>query len=1406
MEQELPDLNIYISFHEDDGRLVKTCVKVLERTIKGGLSGRYNAKFFKTNDVAVGERIGETLDERVESADLVIVLFSYNYRNNKIESQRVYARHEHPIIVMLEDVNKSVAVDPFMASDVVEGDSFSKVKGKEKTEQEFANRVLNVIDRELIHMNDPKPKLSSEMLANKLISCRKFNDKIKTIAAHAEQLQAEANSNDAGHKEVPVKKIDNVVESLVTWVCRADGDGLTFCALLGDSGIGKTTTSILLTRKLLELRKSDRQLPLPIYFDLRDLSPKTLTDFGLRTVLARLLSVSTASPVEVDDLLDTICSENTLVIFDGLDEVLVHLSADDEQRLIRSLLEILTLANSNSGKSAPQTRLLLSCRTQYFRNVKEEFAFFDGQGRERVCGEDYIVFALLPFDEDQIREYLALNIPGSDSDRLFEMIRSVHDLRALAARPVMLDMIREVLPSIENDLSRGARIRSVDLYERFVDQWLTRDKGKRTLIPEHKILLMAHLAWQVWRSGSRTWSARWMEIWMLQFFDLHQEMELDYERRMPDQWKQDFRTATFLSRRGDDFSFAHSSLLEFFLAKRLCDCLFEEEEDQALEVWNITKPSDETFGFLAELIDRLSDIERGQALSCLEKVGKQGTVAARTNVFTYTLMALERDLPHPNPRLLDLSGTDLRKWTIGSKRVSLDLRGVSFRSARLDDSRFNHVCLDRVNASRASMQRAVFEYCRMSNVDFNGTDLSGAIFRHCDLSRTSLEKAKRHRTQLLYASGYKQDLSGVLVAPLLERSELKVFPEVQIFSGRIDYVTAVAWSSDGSRIVTGSDDGVWVWDAVTGENVLSLEHGRLVESVAWSSDGSRIATGSNDGVWVWDAVTGENVLSLERAYGVRSVAWSSDGSRIATGSDDGVRVWDAVTGEELLSLEHGNQVLSVVWSSDGSRIATGSDDGVRVWDAVTGEELLSLEHGNQVLSVVWSSDGSRIATGSDDGVRVWDAVTGEELLSLKHDHRVKSVAWSPDSSRIATSSTFDDGVWVWDAVTGEELLSLDDWVRSVAWSPDGRRIATASDGGVRVWDAVTGEELLSLKRGRQLWSVAWSPDGRRITTASGDDGVRVWDAVTGEELLSLDDWVLSVAWSPDGSRIATGSVGGVRVWDAVTGEELLSLKRGRWVWSVAWSPDGRRIVTGSAVGGVWVWDAVTGEELLSLKRGRQLWSVAWSPDGSRITTASGGGVWVWDAVTGEKLLTLECGHWVNSVAWSPDGSRIAIGSADGVWVLDAVTGENVLSLKHDHRVDSVAWSPDGSRIAAGSTGDGVWVLDAVTGKELLSLGCGRGVESVAWSPDGRHILTKSRRNEIRIWDVTSGEQASFFITALPEGERVVLSADQTKVIRASAGAWRWLGRLAVLPDGKLERIPVEIDGPLPPLGPDAEVE
>ncbi|MEZ7673657.1 WD40 repeat domain-containing protein [Pauljensenia sp. 20925_1_27] len=88
---------------------------------------------------------------------------------------------------------------------------------------------------------------------------------------------------------------------------------------------------------------------------------------------------------------------------------------------------------------------------------------------------------------------------------------------------------------------------------------------------------------------------------------------------------------------------------------------------------------------------------------------------------------------------------------------------------------------------------------------------------------------------------------------------------------------------------------------------------------------------------------------------------------------------------------------------------------------------------------------------------------------------------------------------------------------------------------------------------------------------------------------------------------------------------------------------------------------------------------------------------------------------------------------------------------------------------------------------------------MAWSPDGTHILTASRSGMAQIWDATTGKQVRFTITGLSKGECAVLSTDQTQVIGASPYAWRWLGRYAKHPDGSIERVPIEIDGPLPPL-------
>ncbi|MCM3924351.1 pentapeptide repeat-containing protein [Frankia sp. AiPs1] len=1225
------------------------------------------------------------------------------------------------------------------------------------------------------------------------------------------------------------------VDRLLTWALDESPGARHLCTLLGDVGMGKTTTVKLFTEALLDHRRHHGPtVPLPILFDLRDL-PLTVAREGanLTRIMQALLDAGSAGagPLAAQ-VLDVVAEGDCVLIFDGLDEVLVHLEPQAGQRFTRMLwraTEDTWQSRSADRRGARPSRLLLSCRTHYFRSIRHETNHFTGQHRDGPVSADYLALLMLPFGEEQVRAYLSANVPGADADRLLELLDSVHNLREIAERPLTLRMVAEQLETVEQAKLDGRTVRAMDLYALFVAQWLERDDGKHSLLPAHKELLMEDLAARLWRSGRATWQVDEVEQWLLEFLAGRPDLELHYSARAPDLWKEDLRTATFLVRQEDEtFGFAHTSLREYFLARHLARAL-ESPTEQARAGWQLPVPSPETLDYLGQWLAGRSDAQRGRCTEAMAAMAAQApggrADAAAVLAFAYCLAATRSGHPTHAPSASVLTGADLAGWHIDGGGRRLDLRGVTLARAKLAGAVMRDADLSRADLSGADLTRAEIHDSSLDGADLRRANLAGTVFRACNLTDARWTGSRTYATQALLCRPADDTRRGWLMAPTAARRQPGV--RLSSFPGHTGRLTGGAWSPDGTRILTASLDGTArIWDATTGHHQLTLAGGHTdwLSGGAWSPDNSRVLTTSDDGTArIWDATTGHHHLTLNgHTSRLSGGTWSPDSTRILTTSNDRTaRTWDATTGHHQLTLTgHAGPLSGGAWSPDGSRILTTSDDGTgRSWDATTGHHLLTLiGHTSRLSAGVWSPDGSRILTTSNDRTaRIWNATTGHHHLTLtghtSQAGRLSGGAWSPDGSRILTTSN-DGTAWIWDAATGHHQLTLTGHTSPLsggAWSPDGSRILTTSeDRTAWIWEAATGHHQLTLTSYTSwLSGGTWSPDGSRILTTSNDGTARSWDATTGHHQLTLTGHTSRLSagtWSPDGSRILTTSNDRTaRSWDATTGHRHLTLTGHTSRLSAGtWSPDGTRILTTSNDRTARTWDATTGHHQLTLTgHAGPLAGGAWSPDGTRIlTTANDRTARTWDATTGHHQLTLT-GHtsWLSGGAWNPDGTRILTTSNDRtarIW--NATTGHHQLTLTGHTRIPTCgAWSPDGTRILTTSEDRTARIWDATTGHHQLTLtGHTSPLTGGAWSPDSTRILTTSEDGTARIWDATTGRPVGWRLEQLPDGELAVWSADGDKLLGASEEAWRWLGWL-VPRGGRMIRLPAETWGPLAPL-------
>jgi WD40 repeat protein len=648
-------------------------------------------------------------------------------------------------------------------------------------------------------------------------------------------------------------------------------------------------------------------------------------------------------------------------------------------------------------------------------------------------------------------------------------------------------------------------------------------------------------------------------------------------------------------------------------------------------------------------------------------------------------------------------------------------------------------------------------------------------------------------------------LPGKIQGPVQQslRAALQEAKERQVIEGHTAAVRAVAFSPDGTLVVSGGDDRTLRLSKLDGSPVgpSFRGHDAAVNAVAFTPNHRWIVSGGGDGsVRVWD-LDGQPVGKpfLGHADSVSAVAVSPDGKVVASSSDDGsVRLWTLPLGEPGSASFRGHDgfVSAVAFSPDGRWMASGGGDGaVLLWDR-DGNGTPGPVHDGFVSAVAFSPDGRWMASGGGDGaVLLWNVHDRKIRGPFRgHEGFVNAVVFAPEGSAVVSGG--DDGsLLAWDLhghpvharMVGHRLP-----VTSVAVSRAGDLIVSGGvDRTVRLWEWRVGPRSI---RGRGSGMDVPATQAARPSTEPSDEH-EIWDP-GGDQLAPAwvgdGDFVTSVAFGPDGTQVASGGADRtVKLWD-LRGNLMAPPFVGhrRSIYSVAFTPDRRRILSAGGDGMVLLWD-LEGNRVGPAWRGHQDMVMALSVrrDGSMVASASNDGtVRLWDPEGREvrRLLDGVHGEFVTAVGFSPDGLVIASGGADGTVLLWDLEGKQVGRFEdHTEFVSAVAFSPDGLLIASGRA-DGTVMLRDLQGNRTGPPfeGHERRVRSVAFHPEGELLVTASEDGSVRLWDLQGspvsrplrGHEGEVLSAALsPDGEMIVTGGADGTIRLWRAGNWRsWL--------------------------------
>lgn len=545
-------------------------------------------------------------------------------------------------------------------------------------------------------------------------------------------------------------------------------------------------------------------------------------------------------------------------------------------------------------------------------------------------------------------------------------------------------------------------------------------------------------------------------------------------------------------------------------------------------------------------------------------------------------------------------------------------------------------------------------------------------------------------------------------------------------------------SRDGKLLATsGTSSGrpaIIVRDLTSGKILHTLlGHGDRITALAFSTDGTKLVSGSVDKtarVWsLSDAKFPEISQFAGHDAPVRAVAFNADSQQVLSGAESGsLKLWTVADEQEAMDFAgHQGAIVSVAMTSNNQPISASADKTIRVWNAADGKAARTITDPAALTAMGLSGDGQRIAAaGADNNVRIYQLSDGKLLHTLAgHQDAIGSLAFSLDNSRLISGAA-DDTAMVWTVADGRllEIVPVPAGLTAAAFAAGAGEVVLAdAAGGLRVSPLRFATALGGIEQ--SVSSLAWSNNGQTIYTASGDGTVRGYNATNGQQAFSANHGapVHDLALSPDGQRLASaGEDKLIKQWNSANGaaqqppqlEGLAAPAK-----SVAFHGN-ERVIAGSATGEVLLWhvdgaleQSVVGHEApvesLAALQPRQdqeaeATDATEAAADSRVFTASADGT-----VLGWRPLAVRrvAGHTqpVTSLASIPGEPRqLLSGSQDGTmrrWNLE--NGQATAQFNHGGPVTAVAVRGDGQRYAAAGENNMARLWNAANNQQLAQM-------------------------------------------------------------------------------------------------------